>query len=161
MWSEVRPGYHRFKLIQSSIDNFQEWWLCGIPSTAHWGYFMFDVTNQYVLEGVRSGIVAMIAFIWMLVYAFKHVGETWPGVNRNGYLTLLAWALRCVDLLPHERLPRRLDLAFGTESPRDAVRPRRDRLDGSLRGYAAPRSNGDPTTTCAQRRFPASDPVPA
>lgn len=86
-------GYHRYKLIQSSIDNFQEWWLCGIPSTAHWGYFMFDVTNQYVLEGVRSGFPAMLAFIWVLVYAFKHVGETWPEVNKNGYLALLAWAL--------------------------------------------------------------------
>lgn len=86
-------GYHRYKLIQSSIDNFQEWWMCGIPSTAHWGYFMFDITNQYILEGVRSGIVAMLAFIWVLVYAFKHVGETWPQVQRNSYLSLLSWAL--------------------------------------------------------------------
>ncbi len=86
-------GWHRYKLIQSSIDNFHEWWLCGIPSTAHWGYFMFDVTNQYVLEGVRAGIVAVVAFVWVLVYAFKHVGETWPTVNRNPYLRLLSWAL--------------------------------------------------------------------
>lgn len=86
-------GYHRYKLIQSSIDNFHEWWLCGIPSTAHWGYFMFDVTNQYILEGVRSGIVAMLAFLWVLVWAFKHVGETWPTVERNPYLCLLSWAL--------------------------------------------------------------------
>lgn len=86
-------GYHRYKLIQSSIDNFNEWWLCGIPSTAHWGYFMFDVTNQYVLEGVRSGICAMLAFMWVLVYAYKHVGETWPLVERDGYLCLLSWAL--------------------------------------------------------------------
>ncbi|MEO1697140.1 MAG: hypothetical protein AAFU73_07590 [Planctomycetota bacterium] len=86
-------GYHRYKLIQSSIDNFHEWWLCGIPSTAHWGYFMFDVTNQYVLEGVRSGVVAMLAFMWLLVWCFKHVGETWPGVERNRYLCLLSWAL--------------------------------------------------------------------
>lgn len=86
-------GYHRYKLIQSSIDNFQEWWVCGIPSTAHWGYFMFDITNQYVLEGVRSGFVAMLAFIWVLVYAYKHVGETLPHVQRNPYLSLLSWSL--------------------------------------------------------------------
>ncbi|MEM8712081.1 MAG: hypothetical protein AAGG01_14115, partial [Planctomycetota bacterium] len=86
-------GWHRYKLIQSSIDNFHEWWLCGVPSTAHWGYFMFDVTNQYILEGVRAGIVAVVAFVWMLVYAFKHVGETWPTVNRNPFLCLLSWAL--------------------------------------------------------------------
>lgn len=86
-------GYHRYKLIQSAIDNFHEWWMCGIPSTAHWGYFMFDVTNQYVLEGVRSGVVAMLAFLWVLVYAFKHVGETWPGLDRDPYLRLASWAL--------------------------------------------------------------------
>ncbi|MFT7077317.1 MAG: hypothetical protein ACJA0P_003340 [Planctomycetota bacterium] len=86
-------GWHRYKLIQSAIDNFDEWWLCGIPSTAHWGYFMFDVTNQYVLEGVRAGVVAVVAFVWVLVYAFKNVGETWPGVSRNGYLSLLSWSL--------------------------------------------------------------------
>lgn len=86
-------GWHRYKLIQSSIDNFHEWWLCGIPSTAHWGYFMFDITNQYVLEGVRSGIVALLAFLWVLIYAYKHVGEMIPGLKGNGYLSLLAWSL--------------------------------------------------------------------
>ena len=86
-------GYHRYKLIQSSIDNFHEWWLCGIGSTAHWGYFMFDVTNQYILEGVRAGVVAMLAFIWVLVYCFKNVGETWPTVDRNPYLRFLSWSL--------------------------------------------------------------------
>ncbi len=85
-------GWHRYKLIQCSIDNFHEWWLCGIPSTAHWGYFMFDVTNQYVLEGIRAGIVAVLAFVWVLVYAYKNVGETWPAVDRNPYLSLLSWS---------------------------------------------------------------------
>ena len=86
-------GWHRYKLIQSSIDNFGEWWLCGIPSTAHWGYFMFDITNQYILEGVRAGVVAMIAFLWVLVYCFKNVGETWPTVHKNRYLCLLSWSM--------------------------------------------------------------------
>lgn len=86
-------GWHRFKLIQSSIDNFHEWWLCGIPSTAHWGYFMFDVTNQYVLEGVRSGFVAMLTFIWVLVWAYSHVGATWRVVQESRYLTFLSWGM--------------------------------------------------------------------
>lgn len=86
-------GWHRYKLIQSAIDNFHEWWLCGIPSTAHWGYFMFDVTNQYVLEGVRSGFVAMLAFVWVLVWAYAQVGAAWRSVQRSRYLTLLTWAL--------------------------------------------------------------------
>ena len=85
-------GWHRYKLIQSSIDNFDEWWLCGIASTAHWGYFMFDVTNQYILEGVRAGFLAVVAFFWVLIYCFKNVGETWPTVNRNGYLRFLSWS---------------------------------------------------------------------
>ncbi|MEZ6018298.1 MAG: hypothetical protein R3F49_24585 [Planctomycetota bacterium] len=86
-------GWHRYKLIQSAIDNFHEWWLCGIPSTAHWGYFMFDVTNQYVLEGVRSGFVAMLAFIWVFVWAYSHVGATWRTVTESRYLSSLSWGM--------------------------------------------------------------------
>ena len=108
-------GWHRYKLIQSSIDNFSEWWLCGIPSTAHWGYFMFDVTNQYVLEGVRAGIVAVIAFVWVLVYAFKHVGETWPLVGRNPYLSLLSWSLG-VSIFSHVNVFLAVSISHSAQS---------------------------------------------
>ena len=86
-------GHHRYQLIQASIDNFHEWWMCGIKSTAHWGHFLFDVTNQYILEGVRAGFLATLSFLMVLVYSFKHVGDTWPRVNRNGYLRFLSWSL--------------------------------------------------------------------
>lgn len=86
-------GWHRYKLIQSAIDNFHEWWICGIPSTAHWGYFMFDVTNQYVLEGVRSGFVAVLAFVWVFVWAYSHVGGVWRSTPNSLYLQLLAWGM--------------------------------------------------------------------
>ncbi|QDV06334.1 hypothetical protein Poly30_18430 [Planctomycetes bacterium Poly30] len=108
-------GWHRYKLIQSAIDNFHEWWLCGIPSTAHWGYFMFDVTNQYVLEGVRAGIVAVIAFVWVLVYAFKHVGETWPTVRRNDYLCLLSWAFG-VSIFAHVNVFLAVSISHSAQS---------------------------------------------
>ena len=54
-------GYHRAILIDHAIDHFSDWWLIGTKTTADWGYYMFDVTNQYVLIGVQGGLVLAAA----------------------------------------------------------------------------------------------------
>src|SRR5690606_19955616 len=58
-------GWHRYHLMDKAISNFWEWWLVGIQSTAHWGWGLFDVTNQYVLEGVRGGILGLILYVFL------------------------------------------------------------------------------------------------
>ena len=68
-------GYHRYMLIDAAIRNFSEWWLFGILSTGHWGYFLFDVTNQFILEGIRGGVWAMLALCAALVMGFASVGS--------------------------------------------------------------------------------------
>ncbi len=67
-------GYHRYHLIDKAISHFDEWWLMGTASTGHWGYGLQDVTNQYVLEGVRGGILATLALFASMVLAFRDVG---------------------------------------------------------------------------------------
>jgi len=67
-------GWHRYYLIEKSIDYFNEWWLVGTVSTAHWGHGLFDVTNQYILEGVRSGFLGMLLFVFFLLSVFKKTG---------------------------------------------------------------------------------------
>ncbi len=67
-------GYHRYILVDNFIRRFGEWWLVGVKDTAHWGYDMWDVTNQYVATGVSGGLVTLILFLAVIVYCFKGLG---------------------------------------------------------------------------------------
>lgn len=64
-------GYHRYKIIDQAIEHFDEWALIGSRSTAHWDWGTEDITNQYILEGVRGGLASLIFFLIMLYIAFK------------------------------------------------------------------------------------------
>lgn len=86
-------GWHRYHLMDAAIQHFGEWYLFGTPSTAHWGYGLNDVTNQYILEGVRGGLLSLILFIAVLVLAFQKVGRLWRAMSGNRYLLILSWAL--------------------------------------------------------------------
>ena len=67
-------GYHRYHLIDQAINHIGEWWLVGTLSTRHWGWGLQDVTNQYILEGVRGGIWATIALFLTMVLSLRAVG---------------------------------------------------------------------------------------
>jgi hypothetical protein len=67
-------AWHRANLIDKAIQNFREWWLVGTTDTAHWGYFLSDVTNQFIRVGVDGGLVPMFLFILMIARAFGSVG---------------------------------------------------------------------------------------
>ena len=77
-------GWHRYHLIDQAVARVFEWGLLGVRSTAHWGTGLGDVTNQYILEGVRGGLLGMglfIAFGWKL---FSMVGtRIKEGANRE------------------------------------------------------------------------------
>jgi hypothetical protein len=67
-------GYHRFLLIDSTIRRFSEWALVGVQSTAHWGYFLFDVTGHFVLQCTNGGVLSFLLFVVVLFLAFRGVG---------------------------------------------------------------------------------------
>ncbi len=64
-------GWHRFILIDRAISHFGEWMFLGCRSTAHWGWGLSDVTNQYILEGVRGGFVTLALFLVMIYMALR------------------------------------------------------------------------------------------
>lgn len=68
-------GWHRYLLIDNAIKHFGEWALLGVQSTRHWGHSQQDVTNQYIIEGVRGGVLTMLLFVGMIVVAFISIGE--------------------------------------------------------------------------------------
>jgi hypothetical protein len=69
-------GWHRYRLIDEAIAHFDEWWLAGTRTTLHWNLPTgpSDITNQYVLEGVRGGIGTVLSFVAVLAFGFRTVG---------------------------------------------------------------------------------------
>ena len=64
-------GWHRYHLTDQGIKHFNEWALLGCRSTAHWGWGLGDITNQYLLEGVRGGFLSLLLFVAMVFIACK------------------------------------------------------------------------------------------
>ena len=70
-------GYHRAYLIDQAIAHLSEWWLLGTKSIDSWGQDQLhgDITNEYISQGVRGGLLTMVLFIAVIVVCFKIVGR--------------------------------------------------------------------------------------
>ena len=93
-------GWHRYRLIDGFLRHIPDWFLVGTRSTGKWGWGLQDVTNQYVLEGVRGGILRFVLFIALIVMGFRGVGRWVKGLAESSYEHLLAWSLG-VSLFAH------------------------------------------------------------
>jgi len=92
-------GWHRYNLIDKAINHFGEWMFLGCRSTAHWGWGLGDITNQYILEGVRGGIITLILFIVLLVMAVRTVGS-YSLRHIPATQQWMSWGI-CVSVLGH------------------------------------------------------------
>jgi hypothetical protein len=93
-------GWHRYYLVDRAIANFGEWALWGTKATSHWGTGLWDITNQYVIEGVRGGLLLMLAFMFGLYMAFVYVGRAWRASGQNATKSVLSWCIG-VSLFAH------------------------------------------------------------
>lgn len=86
-------GWHRYFLIDNAINRFGEWAVVGVKSTAHWGHAQNDVTNQYILEGVRGGFLSLVLFVACLWCAFAYVGKLLRATQNNEAKLFLSWGM--------------------------------------------------------------------
>jgi hypothetical protein len=94
-------GWHRSELIDQAIQHFDEWWLWGTRYTAHWGLNtlpfdpdMVDITNQYILEGVRGGLLQMILFVLIIVFCFRNVGRALQQIEDRPFaVKMVIWSM--------------------------------------------------------------------
>jgi len=94
-------GYFRARLIDATIHNFGVWWLMGTQATDKWGPGLFDITNEYILQGVNGGLLTMLLFVLIIARAFGTVGRTVRAYkNSPKYIKIAAWAAGCA-LLAH------------------------------------------------------------
>jgi len=92
-------GWHRYHLINEAINHFSEWAVLGTRATVHWGWGLQDITNQYILEGVRGGLITLILFVILLVRAVARVGAASLRRMSPGHQWLF-WGF-CVSILGH------------------------------------------------------------
>lgn len=62
-------GWHRYNLINLTIENFGDWFLVGTnkAQVIAWGVFAGDVTSMYILQGIQGGILTFIFFSILIV----------------------------------------------------------------------------------------------
>jgi hypothetical protein len=75
-------SYHRAALIEAALAHLAEWWWAGtdytrhwIPSGVPWSPDHVDITNHYLAQGVRGGLLLMLLFISLLWIGFRYVGQ--------------------------------------------------------------------------------------
>lgn len=85
-------GYHRYILIDEALSRVDEWWLFGTLSVSHWDEGLEDITNQYILEGVRGGLLEMLSFILVIVLLYKGISRSMRLTDNKNDAWLL-WAI--------------------------------------------------------------------
>lgn len=77
-------SYHRYMLVDQCIRHFSDWWLIGTKDYPRWGYDMWDLCNQYVAIADTTGLLPLILFIVVLVFAFKYIGRARRAAKYDG-----------------------------------------------------------------------------
>jgi hypothetical protein len=67
-------GQHRYYLLDNCIRHFSDWWLLGSRYYNEWGYFMFDLCNQFVAVAVTGGLITLVFFIMIYARSFSAIG---------------------------------------------------------------------------------------
>jgi hypothetical protein len=87
-------GWHRYKLIDAAIEHADEWFISGSNrGSAHWGYGLHDITNDYVVQAMQGGIVQLVLFVTLIVLGYRTVGRLWRSVAGDREKLWLAWGL--------------------------------------------------------------------
>jgi len=86
-------SYYRYALIDSTIKRFNEWWLIGVDSNAHWFYGAGDNTNEFARICIDGGILPFLIFVVILALAFRGIGNTWRRQRQNPAKLAMAWGV--------------------------------------------------------------------
>ena len=75
-------SYHRPAVIRSAINHLDEWWFAGTDYTRHWMPYGVswsedhcDITNHYLGQGIKGGLLLMFLFIGVIWLGFRCVGN--------------------------------------------------------------------------------------
>lgn len=93
-------GWYRGYLIDMTVKHFNEWWLIGSNAAPTWHFYLADVTNQYIAEGLSGGLFAMILFIAIITLSYREIGRSVRSANISRSMRYFSWAMGAT-LLTH------------------------------------------------------------
>ncbi|WP_319562191.1 hypothetical protein [Marispirochaeta sp.] len=85
-------GYHRYFLIDQTINRFSEWALLGVKTTGHWGWGLNDVTNMFIGQAVKGGVMTLILFLLIVHNGFLSVKRAIEEVPIDDKVQKLFWS---------------------------------------------------------------------
>jgi hypothetical protein len=88
-------GWDRANLIDQCVRHFGSWWLVGTADNDTWGYFTWDLCNQFVAEAVQGGLATLILFLVLLTRSFRRIGVA-RRTARSLRQEWLLWSLGCI-----------------------------------------------------------------
>lgn len=95
-------SWHRAYLIDVFFQNIPQWFLIGTDYTANWapaGEVLsvdpnnMDITNNYIMQGVRGGICEFALFLAIIAFCFKFIGQLVRGSSDGVLVPKMRWAL--------------------------------------------------------------------
>jgi hypothetical protein len=88
-------GWDRANLIDQCVRHFSSWWLVGTNDNANWGFFTWDLCNQFVAEAEEGGLATLILFLVLISRSFRRIGVA-RKMARDRKQEWLLWALGCI-----------------------------------------------------------------
>jgi hypothetical protein len=89
-------SFHRYMLVDNCIRHLGDWWFLGSKSYGDWGFVMFDVCNQFVLNAVRGGLVTLAIYIAIYKTSFGAIGKARRQVDGDHGREWFLWCLGSV-----------------------------------------------------------------
>ncbi len=86
-------SYHRAQLVDQCIRHFSDWWLIGVKDVSNWGLDMWDAQNQFVNVAENGGLLALIAFVLLIVRAFGRLGDARKSRKADPAEAWIDWSL--------------------------------------------------------------------
>ena len=88
-------SYHRFMLVDNSINHFADWCFLGYRYYDTWGWDMWDLSNQYVAYALRGGLATLVMFLLIISRSLGRLGtarKLAEGIPKQEWLF---WCLGC------------------------------------------------------------------
>ena len=88
-------GWDRANLIDQCVRHFSSWWLVGTADNDQWGFYTWDLCNQFVAEAVQGGLATLILFCALISRCFRKIGAA-RKIAGNRSQEWLLWTGGCI-----------------------------------------------------------------
>lgn len=86
-------NYHRYMLVDNCIRHFSDWWLIGCKNYGEWGFDMWDLCNQFVVNALTGGLVTLLLYLMIFKRSFGAIGTARKLVSGDRRQEWLFWCL--------------------------------------------------------------------